>query len=492
MRYYIRPKRGEAERLPDDELATDVAIARDLLEHPPVFNAGHPWDTPAAVAAVALEAHLLRDAVLPEEALAFAVDTVLRIGEGEPPPRQFEFEGTYFEQGADRSAARTLPLLLLPVAAALRATVDGQDGSATYERAATAGINLAHAVANEVRLHLARGLDRAWEEPCADGACHHEVALQLAVETMRDCVLGNWDPELGRPRVLLLEEPIGESLAETGDNSILVFRLDAAIRALAPAAMANICVSPRARELLTVLLAAQRRALIGYENDMEDDRGTHALVSARALLTLAASGNDAPIYEHIDSYADNATLLGAFLRALSAAAEEAPHRAATALRIWPNVITHVLALNESGHTPFSGSHYGDMALAALMPNAAYETLYLYREVEDEPIAWWDPVAWQSEVEAWLPVAEGNATCVDQLIGFLGALAPEDQVRTGLPWIVVLVLADPPGIAARSFLLSTWLINMRAHSAEAGALSDWQRVVDALVVAGVSRLASYSE
>lgn len=296
---------------------------------------------------------------------------------------------------------------------------------------------------------------------------------------------------LGRSRVLQLEEPIGESLAQIGDDSILVFRLDAAIRALAPAAMANICVSARACDLLMVLLAAQRRALMGQESGM-DDRGTHALVSARALLTLAASGNDAPIYEHIDSYADNAALLGAFVRALSAAAEEAPNRAATARRIWPNVIKHVLALDESGHTPFIGSHYGDMALAALMPNAAHEVSYLYREVEEEPIIWWDPVAWQAEVQDWIPVVAGNATCVDQLINFLGALAPEDQVRTGLPWIVVLVLADAPEIAGRSFLLSTWLINMRAHAADAGALSGWQQVVDALVVAGVSRLASYSE
>jgi hypothetical protein len=308
---------------------------------------------------------------------------------------------------------------------------------------------------------------------------------------MRDCTLGNWDPELGRRRVLLLEDPIGESLTKIGDDAILVFRLDAAIRALAPAAMANICVSGRARDLLMVLLAAQRRALLGAEHDM-DDRGTHALVSARALLTLAASGNDAPIYEHIDAYADNATLLGSFLRALSAAAEEAPHRAATARRIWPTVITHVLALDESGHTPFSGSHYGDMALAALMPNPAGEIPYFYREVEDQPIAWWDPIAWQSEIEAWLPVAVGNATCVDQLISFLSPLAPEDQLRTGLRWIAVLVLAEPAQVARRSFQLSTWLIEMRAHAADAGALSEWQQVVDALVVAGVSRLASYSE
>ena len=54
------------------------------------------------------------------------------------------------------------------------------------------------------------------------------------------------------------------------------------------------------------------------------ERGSHALVSARALLTLARDADDAVIYEHIDAYADNSALLGNLLRALSAAAEEAP------------------------------------------------------------------------------------------------------------------------------------------------------------------------
>jgi hypothetical protein len=38
----------------------------------------------------------------------------------------------------------------------------------------------------------------------------------------------------------------------------------------------------------------------------------------------------------------------------------------------------VLEPNESGHTPFGESHYGDMAVAALMPNAANEISYLPR------------------------------------------------------------------------------------------------------------------
>jgi hypothetical protein len=347
-------------------------------------------------------------------------------------------------------------------------------------------------VANEVRLHLARGLDRVWQVPCGpDGGCPHEVALQLAIETMRDCAFGGWDPETGRRHVVVLDEPVGESLVNTADDAIFVSRLDAAIRALAPAAMADICVSARARALLMILLAAQRRSLLAYEQDM-DHRGTHALVSARALLTLAVHGDDAPVYEQIDAYADNSTLLASFPHALSASAEETPERAATARRIWPNVITHVLELNESGHTPFREGHYGDMTLAALMPNAANEISYFYREVQDEPIVWWEPLAWPSQIEAWLPVASGNATCVDQLISFLGALPLDAQVRTGLACVGTLVLSDPPRVAGRSYLLSTWMIEIRSAVVDADLLAEWQQVVDALVVAGVTRLAPYSE
>ena len=155
-------------------------------------------------------------------------------------------------------------------------------------------------------------------------------------------------------------------------------------------------------------------------------------------------------------------------------------------------ITHVLDLNASGHSPFDSRHYGGMALAALMPNAASESSYFYREVVGEPIVWWELRAWESAVAAWLPTAAGSANCVHHLILFLRAFAPEDQVRTGLPWLVILVLADVSSVAGGSFLLPTWLIETRSAAADAGLLAEWQQVVDALVVAGVRRLAPYSE
>ena len=493
-RYFFKHNEVGSEAIESDELTADIASARKLLENPPSLLSAHgPLDVPALVAGAALDTYLLGRVDIPDDALVFAADTVLRVSEGEAPPRPLEFEETYFAQGADRSAARVLPLLLVPAATHLRAVVDGADGSATFKRASAAGLKLAQAVANEVRLHLARGLDHLWATTCVqDKPCHHQAGWQIVTETMRDCALGGWIPDAGVRSVTVLDEPLAESLANTADDSILPSRLDASIRALAPAATANICVSTSARDLLTALLAAQRRSLLNYENNNMDQRGTHSLVGARALLTLAQHGDDTAIYEHINAYADNSALLGNLLYALSAAAEETPDCAATARRIWPSVVRHVLDLHSRGHVKFPEDFHGEMALAALMPNAAYEAQYLYREIQEKPIEWWEPMAQRPEVESWLTPALGNARCVDQLIGFLGVLKLEDQARVGLPWVATLVLTNPGHIVEGSFRLADWLIDTRCAAVTADLSNRWQQVVDALVVEGVTRLAPYSE
>jgi hypothetical protein len=492
VRYYIEPLKGTAPAPSAEDLAADLGVAEELLDSPPDYSPGGPWDAPAAVAAAALSASIISGAELPAEALQFAAETVIRIGEGAVKPHPFESEDSYFEQGADRSAARVLPLLILPDAAALRASLDGGDGSEAYARTVAAAGSIARSLPDEVRVHLARGLDRVWETPCAkDGTCYHGTGFELAVATMRDCVFGPWNPNTARRQLIELADPVDRALAGAVDNNVHFARLDAAIRALAPAAQADVCVSGRARELLTVLLAAHRRSLLSYDDDM-DDRGTHALIAARALLTIAVDGDDAPLHEHINAYADNPPLLLNLLRALSAAGEESADRAVTAASVWPSVVAHVIDLHRAGHTPFGDRYHGDYTLASLIPRAAGEVTFLYREFAGTPVVWWQPLSLQDTVEQWLPLAEGDPACVDQLISFMRPLSSEDQARVGLPWIARLVLASPGKVANRTFLLSTWLVEIRQPASDASLLPDWQRVVDALVVAGVARLAPYSE
>ena len=59
---------------------------------------------------------------------------------------------------------------------------------------------------------------------------------------------------------------------------------------------------------------------------------------------------------------------------------------------------------------------------------------------------------------------------------------------GLQWVSAVVLPDPDSVARSSFLLSSWFIEARASATDQGLLPAWQRVVDALVVAGMTRLA----
>ena len=59
-RYHVRPKSGDKEAIGPSELAADIRAARKLFEDSTSLEA-QCWDTPALVAAAALEAHLLRN-----------------------------------------------------------------------------------------------------------------------------------------------------------------------------------------------------------------------------------------------------------------------------------------------------------------------------------------------------------------------------------------------------------------------------------------------
>ena len=490
LRYHIQPSQGRDEAIGPDDLVDDIATARKIHQNPPDLQ--DAWDTPALVAATALKAHIIDGVVLPKEVLLFVVEILLKIAEQEALPEQLEFEGNFFEWGADRSAARALPLFLLPGAAQLRDISDEQGQHTFLERAVNAGVNLARVPVREVRISLAQGLDHVWETPCAKrGNCHHEFGWQLAVESIRYCALSAFDHDTMSRSVLPLTDPLTESLDSLASDSIILPRLDAAIRALAPAAKASTCVSSQALDFLAHLLSAHRRALLNPKRSDPDWRSTHTLVSARALLTLASGGNHEAIIEHMDAYAENSALLGKFVSGLCAAGEEAECLAETARQVWPRVMRHVLELNRSNPALFSHRHRGETTLAALIPNAAFENRYLYREVVDKQIEWWDPRDLIDEVEAWLEPAAGNAICADQLVGFLRVLDSADQVRLGLPWLTQIVVGGAER-ASRSYLLPTWLVDMRSTAIDTGILSIWQELVDILVVHGVSKLASYSD
>jgi hypothetical protein len=372
-----------------------------------------------------------------------------------------------------------------------RRVLDGTDGTTAYGRAEAAVAGLARTNVLQTRLFLARGLDNVWATPCThDATCPHRAALRITIDMMRDCIRGPWNAELRRRGIEILDEPVVDTLPAVPDDNIDVSRLDPAIRGFGPAAVAGICVSSDARANLDVLLDAQRRALLAHERNI-DHRGTHSLAAARALLTL---NEDEAILSHINAYLDNSPLLHQALRGLSAAAEEDEQRAETARRVWPDLVVRVIDAHDAGHASFKAEYHGrNYTIAALLPAPAGETTYLHSELNGKPIVWWDPRGWQATVDRWLHIAGGKPDCVDNLVRFVASSLPAaEQARIGVPWVARAVLTNPRAVANHCYGLTNWLVEIRTAADEAGLSGNWQRTVDALVVAGDSRLAPYSE
>ena len=359
-------------------------------------------------------------------------------------------------------------------------------------RITDAAYHLARAVPNETRVHLSRGMDAIWEH-CVHrgGRCHHQLALDVAVAAMRDCVLGPWDTDTQHRRIELLEDPVAESLDAISDDDVFVPRLDAGLRALGVAATRPSCVSDQAKEILAHLLDAQRRGCLPMTRTLTIAgrtrwrRRVHWSISRRRVTMRHCT-------TAIAAYADNSARLGGLLRALNGAAEETLSRAEAARRIWPAIITQVLALNVDGHSPFREHHYGVRALSSLMPTPTHDIEFLYRELHGDPISWPEPLSWDDAIGAWMSVALGDSDCVDAFIGLVRLLDVGDQVAFGLPRVAALVLSDADHVSRRTYLLSSWLTDIRDAAIAGGASAEWQQLVDALVVAGDRSLAPYSD
>jgi hypothetical protein len=85
----------------------------------------------------------------------------------------------------------------------------------------------------------------------------------------------------------------------------------------------------------------------------------------------------------------------------------------------------------------------------------------------------------------------SATSIWSIAVFAPAF-PDRSSPASASLVSSIVMADVDGVARRSYLLAEWLIELRSPSEVAGTLRTWQEIADALVVAGVSRLAPYSE
>lgn len=493
---YVRDNGGRPPELADDALAADLALARSLLAHPP-GTAAFTADGPVAAAATVVELRLTNRAGCSDDDLAWSAEVLLQVARNNAGRRPDDYDDSFFSQGADRSAARALPVLLLPSASGLRAALglrgaEGVDGLVEASRAVAAN------GAEEARLAYARGLDHVWAAPCDSaqlaGRCHHQVAFDLVVDSLLQSRLGPWDQQAQRRAVASLDPPEPAALDAVDGEDVLVRRLAPALRAAGAAAASTACCKNDAQQALRPLLAAHQRAMLAHKHGYHHSH-SDSLVAARAALWQATDGRDDVVLDYVRAYLPVPRMLAEGLQALAAAAEERPDAAEHARRLWPVVMDLVLDAASADPAVFTERTWGDYAEAALVPTPAAEWGYLTHETAGQPQPWRSLLPWAPQVERWLTAVAGDRPAsrmsIDHLVIAVRELDVPDQAEQGLQWIERIVAGGGKQCAS-TFTLPEWLRERRSDLAPGEQIARWQRVVDLLVVAGDTRVADLAD
>ena len=491
---HVRDNGGRAPDIESAALRADLALARDLLDNPPQTAASFSPDGPIATAASAVELHLTGRAHVSGDGLRWSAGTLLQVAAEVGAHQTDEWDDSFFSQGADRSAARALPFLLLPQALDVRQGLGITDASAVDELVSLSGV-LASAGANEARLAYARALDSVWASPCDTdhlyGRCHHRVALDLVTRSFLDSVVGPWDPEAQRRTIVKLDPPEAASLEGVKGEDLHARQLTPAIRATGSAAISSACCKADAQHALDFLLAAHQRAMLAYEHGYHHSE-SDSLVAARAALWQATDGRDEVVLEYVGRYLDNARVLAEALQAIAAAAEERADAGDHARRLWPRIMDLILDAAAAEPRLFTEHTWGDYAESHLIPNAAAAWgHYLTIELVGEPYQWRDLLSWAPEVDRWLGTITGSRMSIDHLVIGVRDLKITDQAEQGLRWIEQLV-RDSGTNCAHTYTLPEWLHERRADLVNADQIARWQRVVDLLVVAGDTRVSDLAD
>lgn len=470
------------------QIAADLVVARELLDADASSLSTPPTDTVAHVVDAAVARAVLGDLTALGQESEFALGFVLSVSARFTGSKRSE-DDQFFDLGADRATAHTLPAYLTPFLEASRLSA----GVALSE-IGEAGLAIASKSSMETQLFLARGCDVVWKATCAQEPCIHEVALGWLEETARWAEIGPWETELQAPARPRIAGSVVERVHELSNLSIDVDALNALVRGLGTAASTRHCCTDRAEQMLGDLVRARARAMVAQEGAeyTADHQGNNSAVTARALLQMFVDRADAGlILEHADGLRADAQLFCNFLHGLAGAGAENDVLADAARGTWPVLTRHCLQYEEDDQNPFADHSWGRWSAAALLPEPTVWSRGIHNECKGAPIDWVDAEDLLDLVPQWLSVARGDRMCLDHLVNLIVKLSPVEQARRGLPFVETLCMLDGRATFSGSSSLSTWLKEIRPTAEVGGLLERWQVIVDALVVAGNQALAPFS-
>ena len=467
-----------------ETIREDLSLAQSLVENPPKdvfdFIAG-----PAAVAASAVLAHADGTVALNEDELRWSANQLISCAIS-PRISAYDFEGSLYFMGADRSAAAALPTLLVlsarkePGAPPLKMVEQALRASTTSRF-------------DEVRWIRATALSMVWTSNCIRRGirrrCIHSIALRTVEAGIRDCRLGPWNADGSRDR-RPINGRIIRALDTVAPEDLVLSGLTAPIIATSEVDANPCCVRGSALDLVHSLLGAHARGAVLLGNEVyvrnQDD---HHYVAARALFSLASRGNVTPLVRCLAIYAGCYAPLGYLVQDLSRLATYDDTLRASLASVWPIVMRSALDAIDSEGELGDDRYHRENALAYMLPHPIPSV------VDQEPAVslgnaradWIDPGVLEDLVARWIPLARGIPRCVDSAIDLVRTASPTWQASVGLRWIEDLAHGATKQLAGRCWNLPEWLESLRIGGhVDTDGQATIQRIVDGLATHRDSR------
>ena len=395
------------------------------------------------------------------------------------------FESTTFKDGADRSAAATLPLLLLPA-------FEGLD--LDTQRLEEALMRCAQSLFDEVRAALVVGLRQVWPAAChcpsKSNRCFHEVAWAIVESGIRDCRMGDRDATTGRRGIAPIGHPYVETLASVATDSLLANRLVHPLVAASNASLSDSCVASSAKALVVVLHDADRRAASHWAEEGFGHFSDHqrALV-ARVLIEQAVAGDDSELKDYVRAFLSCPAALSQLLRDLALTFTYDDLLRSMLTPVWRSLMAAALDEIESGEGFTQVGRSSEDALAGLIPVPQVDIAdgdpdAAIRRAEEK---WVSPEEIADLIERWLSLGAGRPKAVDAVARLAKTASGAWQSTTGLAWVESTIAGDYALVAGACWFLPEWLERVRAEQQlPVDAAHAWRRIVDGLAAEGDGR------
>ncbi|MCT1830425.1 hypothetical protein [Brevibacterium luteolum] len=473
---------GNPENWPHEYLAEDLAVARHLIDTGTVPKSFYgPENALVAVAAATVRSHAMGLADLEPADVEWAANAILWAGNN-PKIDATDISSSAFIMSADRAAATSVPLLLLPPFDGLE--LDLQQVEACLR-------SLGTSLFDEVRANYVKGTLPVWAAPCdfdadTDSCRRHAPAWTAALAGLIDCGLGSWNLDRSSRDHEQQLPAFHESLHLVSDEDLLVNRLRMPLACMIDARNVP-CLHDDVAELWGPLWDAHCRGL-AYRWREGFDRHAHITHEpiARRMIEVVLDGRHDVVGSHIEALATGSNALHLLFDGFATVFTYDEGLRANLVDFWPWALKIALDAIGDETEHLSRQPWFDYLVAALLPTPSPRSvdLDIDRTLAECRVNWIQPAALGELPDQWLRIASGQAKAVDAVVKFAKGASREWQTTVALEWIETIIDGRFDLFANRLWILEEWLADLRSSGAIVGPMrSRYHRIVDGLAAAG---------